>query len=520
MAYICYPETQLIDRAANIIETWHASAILRNYYTGSIAAFKSAYNVNDGELFDLTDLFEYPVTEDYHNSKIVTLSNGCNAVMDVTQNTSNYYEAFVSLYDENWTLLDKYQLTSGGYPDYLIWYPVLNTEGNTLTFAYVQHDRGASYLYGDDSGYSYTAGRYAHFIQWLNGAELTEDPYQTGPTSEPEGGYGDFDYSGDSIDLPALPSLSIADSGFVTLYKPTLAQLQSLSQYLWAGLFDPSTFKKIFADPMDCIISLAIAPVSPSATQQQELKVGNVGTGVTIDVLDNQFCQVTYKTLNFGQRTKTFMDDSPYTKAQIYLPYIGVRGLAIDDIIRADLELQYNIDLFTGACNASLKCTKRNKDANKSQLASVLYQFTGNVLANIPVTGQNFAAFIQATIGAVGTAVGVATGAGAVAGLASAVNAATSMKPDVEKSGNLSSTAGFLGVQKPYLILTYPHVCIPSGRDDVVGTPSFIGLSSSRKLSSFKGFTLLHKVNVKGLYCTDTERNMILQALTGEGVIL
>ena len=214
------------------------------------------------------------------------------------------------------------------------------------------------------------------------------------------------------------------------------------------------------------------------------------------------------------------MDDSPYTKAQIFLPFIGVRGLAIDDIIRADLQLKYIIDLFTGACNASLKCTKNNKDANRSQLASVLYQFTGNVSANIPVTGANYASFIQATIGAVGTAVGVATGAGAAAGLASAVNAATSMKPDVEKSGNLSSTAGFLGIQIPYLILTYPHVCIPNERDKAVGTPSFIGLSPNRKLNSFSGFTLLHRINVKGISCTDAERNMIAECLTGEGVIL
>ena len=350
--------------------------------------------------------------------------------------------------------------------------------------------------------------------------EVPEDPYATDENSEPDGGYGDFDYSGDSIGLPSLPSISIADSGFVTLYQPTLQQLQDLSDYLWAGLFDVATFKKIFADPMDCIISLGFVPVSPSATSQQELKVGNVGTGITINKLDSQFVQVSFKVKNIGLRTNGFMDFSPYTKAQIFLPYIGVRSLAIDDIARADLTLQYNIDLFTGACNASLKCEKRNKDKNNSLLSSVLYQFTGNVLANIPITAQNFSSFISSLISAVGTAVGVATGAGALAGVASAINAASSMKPDVEKSGNLSSTAGFLGVQKPYLIMTYPNLCRPASRDKTVGTPSFIGLSNDKKINAFHGFTLLHRINVKGISCTEAERQMIANALMQEGVIL
>ena len=108
----------------------------------------------------------------------------------------------------------------------------------------------------------------------------------------------------------------------------------------------------------------------------------------------------------------------------------------------------------------------------------------------------------------------------------SAINAATSMKPDIEKSGNLSATAGFLGQDTPYLILTYPKICIPEGREKVVGQPSFVGAHPSTSqsptdypLSRFHGFTKVHKINVKSIPCTDAERDLIVTQLM-EGVIL
>ena len=362
-------------------------------------------------------------------------------------------------------------------------------------------------LFGN-APYSDHAQALSNMYNFLNGSFVSEDPYETAPGSRSGGGYGDFDYTSDDIDFSPLPTLSVVDSGFVTLYKPTIGQLKSLAQYMWSGLFDINTFRKIFADPMDCIISLAMIPLTPPASTSQELKVGNVSTGITIDRLSSQFVEVNFAMKNIGLRSNGFMDFSPYTKAQIFLPYIGIRSLSIDDIAGKDLTLKYKIDLFTGSCNASIKCGN-----------SVLYQFTGNVIANIPITAQNFSGMLQAAIGAVGAAVGVATGAGALAGVASAVNAATSMKPDIEKSGNLSATSGFLGQQLPYLILTYPNLCRPDGRDKTVGTPSFIGLSASRPLSAFHGITKLHKINVKSIPCTDAERDEI-EALLMEGVIM
>lgn len=348
----------------------------------------------------------------------------------------------------------------------------------------------------------------------------TEDPYFFSDDSRPNGGFGDFDYSGDEIDFDALPTISVADSGFVTLFNPTEGQLKSLAQYMWSGLFDIATFRKIFADPMDCIIGLSIVPVTPPTGSAKELKVGNIGTGLTFNPLSSQFVEVDFNPLNIGLRTNSFMDFAPYTKCQIYLPFCGTFSLSVDDVCDADLILKYKIDLFTGACTASIKVVKTNSDG--AQLKSVLYQFSGNVSANVPFTSTNYNGFLQGILGTVGAVAGIATGGAGItaAGAVSAINGAMSMKPEIERSGNLAATSGFLGKQKPYLIMQYPHLCKPYGRDKTVGTPSFIGLSASKKLNSYHGLTSLHKVNVKGIPCTEDERVMIESALLTEGVIL
>ena len=476
--------------------------------TGGKSDAISRYGFTEGDFFTIIKFIR-----DHRsgfNGRVLTLANG-NYITFECSLSGSYYNYSTKFYYAN----DSFILQANGSasitdevekPNLDRYYGFSkNNDNQKLYFAQVL------YTWANGNNYNMQVGSVEIPSNFLEGAYLTEDPYQTAPDSDAGGGYGDFDYTSDNVDFSDLPTLSVVDSGFVTLYNPSIGQLKALAQYMWSGLFDINTFRKIFADPMDCIISLSMIPLTPATSGTQELKVGNVGTGIMIDVLSSQFVEVNFAMKNIGLRSNGFMDFSPYTKAQIFLPYIGIRSLSIDDIAGKDLTLKYKIDLFTGACNAAIKCA-----------GSVLYQFTGNVIANIPITAQNFSGMLQAAIGAVGTAVGVATGAGALAGVASAVNAATSMKPDIEKSGNLSATSGFLGQQMPYLILTYPNLCRPGGRDKTVGTPSFLGLSASnpaRALSAFHGITKLHKINVKSIPCTDAERDEI-EALLLEGVIL
>ena len=100
----------------------------------------------------------------------------------------------------------------------------------------------------------------------------SEDPFTNGGNTVGGGGGGTFGggntiFGGasDSIDIPPLPTASASSAGFITLFNPSLAQLNNLANYMWSDLLSLDTFKKIFADPMDCILGLSIIPVKPAS---------------------------------------------------------------------------------------------------------------------------------------------------------------------------------------------------------------------------------------------------------------
>ena len=67
------------------------------------------------------------------------------------------------------------------------------------------------------------------FTMFGEPAELDNDPYSPGGDSGTGGGTGSFDGTGDNIDFPSLPTLSAVDTGFITLFNPSSAQLKSLA---------------------------------------------------------------------------------------------------------------------------------------------------------------------------------------------------------------------------------------------------------------------------------------------------
>lgn len=366
------------------------------------------------------------------------------------------------------------------------------------------------------------------------------DPYGNNDNQTPAGGYGTFDYDGDDVDIPALPTLSAAACGFVGLYNPTAAELKALADYMWTGLLDLSTYKKIFGDPMDCILSVGIIPVTPSrSTNKEALDFGNfLSTGVTAYKITSQFTEVDCGSITVKGASASAMDYAPFTKAELFLPFCGTHSLAVDEIMDSTLTVKYHIDLYTGACVAYVKVafpTDGRSNSDGSKLDSVMYQFTGNVLATIPVTSANHAQFIQSVLFAAaataatvasggaaaaeaakaGEAYGIVSEGGAAISAGSAIKSVMATKPDIMKSGNLTANAGFLGLKKPVLTLTQPNLCRPEDEYKLAGMPK----QTSGTLSDFSGFTVVSACHMDNILCTETERELILKALC-EGVII
>ena len=355
----------------------------------------------------------------------------------------------------------------------------------------------------------FSASASVQLIAWLNGLpDLSFDPYEQDPDgpSGTGGGTGNFDGTGDDIDIPSLPTLSATDTGFITLFNPTTGQLQSLANYMWSSGFDLDTFKKLFADPMDCILGLSIVPVAVPNGGTRQVSVGNISTGVSMTIAARQYVEVDCGTLNVNEYWGAYLDYAPYTKAEIYLPYIGTHPLDVDDIMNKAVHVVYHVDILSGACTAFVKCG-----------GSVLYEFIGQCSSSIPITGNDWTNVINGVIsiaGAIGSM--VATG-GASAPMAAGIIASTavnSMKPTVEKSGSMSGTGGMLAVQTPYLILTRPRQALPSRQNAFTGYPSFI----TRELDTISGYTEIYSIHLENVPATEQELSEI-ENLLKSGVI-
>lgn len=369
---------------------------------------------------------------------------------------------------------------------------------------------GLTFRYTANQAYVGTIN-FDRYLHGLTPYAPPKDPYAPVGDSEESESEGQFDWdSGDDVDFPDLPTVSAVDTGLISLYVPTLGQIQSLASYMWSPLFSLDTLKKMFADPMDAILGLSIIPNVASVGGAREVAVGNIGTGISMNIASSQYAQVDCGSLTVNEQYGSYLDYAPYSEVSIYLPYIGIRPLKADDVMGKTVHVKYNIDILSGACIAMVRSQADNN--------SVLYTFLGTLSTPIPVTGNDWTNTINGIISAaasIGSAVatGGATAPAAVANLAS--TATNSMKPEVAHSGSLSSGGGLLGEQVPYLIFTSPRMCKPLDQNVYMGYPSFI----TKTIGDISGYNEIEVTHLNNVFASDAEIDEIISILQS-GVIL
>lgn len=337
--------------------------------------------------------------------------------------------------------------------------------------------------------------------------DISDDPYSLGGYSAVGGGQGTFSGVGGHVGFSALPTLSAVATGFITLYNPTAAQMASLSSYMWdSNLFDMNTWQKLWADPMDAILGLSIVPVEVPNGGTVTVKVGNISTGVSMTRAASQYVTVDCGSVLVRESFGGYLDYDPYTKIDLYLPYIGTHALSADEVMGKNIHVIYHVDILSGGCIAEIAAD-----------GEVLYNFIGQCSASIPVSGADMTQVINGIISA-SVSVGsmVATG-GASAPMALpslASTAVNSMKPSIEKSGGLSGMGGMLGIQTPYLIISRPRMARPEEQNKFTGYPSFI----TETLGNLKGYTEIEMCHLENIPATDSELSEI-ENLLKSGVI-
>lgn len=392
---------------------------------------------------------------------------------------------------------------SGGHGNtalYLIMTTGINSNGDptaTIGFACeINADRKMeypiinSYQYVTDLN-GWSLGLEGSYVQWLYG--LTVDEEGEAPEGTTGGGGGDYFRPDYEIPIPSLPTFSVIDTGFATLYQMTRQQLADLATFLWSPNFYDNVIKNL-QSPIENIIFLGVVPIENIQTALDTVVIGNVASGIQCAKVQKTYYEINCGTLDVSEYYKTFADYE--TNISIFLPYIGVQTLDVNDIMAGKITVVYHVDVFSGECVCFLLCYT-------GKAWHVLHSYNGNILTTYPINGSNFMGVYSGLLNSVAS---FATG-----NVMGGVNALINTKPTTQRSGQLKGVAGMLGIQKPYLIYDTPEYFTSNKYRDYKGNVSNL----SRKVNEFKGF-LKGTTNGSKIYninCTDTERQMILDAI-------
>lgn len=356
------------------------------------------------------------------------------------------------------------------------------------------------------------------------------DPFKySGAPTQPDGGNGETRVSVD-IDHPTAPPDMLLASGIVKMYKPNSQQMNDLMNYIYSTSEQIAVnFKKIWNDPMQSIIALSILPFDvPAADTTEVVKFCGISTNVSMNPLASQFYEIEIGDLKLSEETNSFLDYSSYTKVKASLPFIGIVDMNTDDVMDATLNLKYIIDLESGDCVASIKCTK-TRDTYGIDYSSALYSFNGNCIAQAPLSGNNWQGLYNGTL-RLAASLFNSMGSGNVAGAAisTGVDFLTSNKVDVKRSGSISGNASHLGQYVPYLIVECPIVSTTPDMYERQGYP-WNRTKTVEYMNNWKntdtneygsGYTVFQKnsVFVDNINATDSEKQAIKNILES-GVI-
>lgn len=343
-----------------------------------------------------------------------------------------------------------------------------------------------------------------------------DDPVQDKDPSVPGGGGGGYDGTSDPIDFPNLPRGGALASGGCRAYRPTSQEIKSLMDTLWnTSIFDISTFQKLVDNPMDAIIGLHALPVTPvSEDRALHVFVGNFNTNIAMDRITNQYLTVDCGYINLEEFWGSALDYSPYTKIAVYLPFVGIKDLTIDDVMPKNVRIKYNIDVLTGDCIAFVKCG-----------TAVLYKFAGNMKQDIPLTGQRSDVQLRGLVStmsiigsaAMGSAVGGGVGGGMILGAtASGIGNVASSKIVTQRSGALGGNVGVLDEFVPYLIIHRPVQSLAKDFKTFKGYPSNI----TSRLGDLRGYTEVEYVNLGDIPNATSAEMDEIKNLLSKGVLI
>ena len=466
----------------------------------------------NGFAWDGTNMHSYGINVD---TKISTSDGTQNNILYIVDQI--YYKGTITT--GTCFLNGKYNVTVQ-YSDVHEWYYRNNIDDVAINDTDTQWANAVTRKVPYFTGYNVT---YSDWIEYARNSEYISkhDPYKpTGGDTKPDGGNGEIRVSVD-VDHPSAPPDMLLKSGIVKIYKPTETQLNDFINWIYSRPLDIVTnIKKMWVEPMQSIISMGILPFDvPTSESTEIVKFCGVSTNVAMSQVKSQYIEMYFGDNELSEESNTFLDYANYTEIKCYLPFIGIVSLSTNDCMRAIINLKYIIDIFTGDCIASIKCTKKVGKPYNIDYSSALYEFKGNVLAQTPLTGNNYQQLYNGVLG-LANSIMLPTSVGDVKNAISSVGQfVTSQKVSVNRSGSLVGNSGHLGIYVPYLIVESPIASTTDSMYEFQGMP----YNRNKQLKSLigTGLTIVQSntLRLNDIECTEEEQREIIE-LFETGVVL
>lgn len=355
------------------------------------------------------------------------------------------------------------------------------------------------HMYGD-IGFCEVGEHSAWFVKTNTGDGSTFTAHDgtdgtDGYTKDDDKGYDDNkDKDDDDDDTHVLSSgIGVLTSTF----HMTKERIVQLGQFLWgSSIFDE--FSLINNNPIENIISCKAIPYAISGTTQ-EITLGNVKTGVNGEKISQNFSKQTIGTVTIAEHYKNFLDYAPYTNVIIYLPYIGFKELDTSLVMGKTLKIEYTLDVITGGCLAQIYVGKIR-----------LYEFTGNIGVDIPITASNRAqvegAYISAGVGVVSSAMN-----GNAVGVADSIIGAATSQYHYSGTGNPNPSCVSSTNRTCYVVIDRPQYQPLNAFNHTRGRMCCL----SKTIGNLRGYTVCDKnIDISGISATDDEKEEIVNILS------
>ena len=285
-----------------------------------------------------------------------------------------------------------------------------------------------------------------------------------------------------------------------TLFKMTFSQVGELITYLCSNTWQSAVTNLGLGNVFGAIAKCITVPFDVRAfLSGNSMKILGIDTEVTTDGVVNHLQTIDCGTITIDRYFGDFKDYAPYSKCYIYLPYIGVNEISINQVQGKALSLVYGVDLLDGSCVARLSADSKQ-----------LYSFSGNMATEYPIVGKTPSSPLAAATNILGDITGSDTLV-ATAGLLGSVLTGQNSSSAFQTVGGVAGNWGNVGVLTPFVYLERPVQSIPNSYGSSFGWTC----NKYLKLDNLTGYTEVDESIHLSTTATDEEKEMLKEILTG-----